>query len=99
MDQNKFVFPKWIDELPTQEQPRARVRTIVRYVALLSDPEASIYNLSERLGFSRNTLNSCINQGRYDNGLPVPVIRNIESLIGAGVIERADMNPFVYGEQ
>ncbi|AEY69587.1 Cro [Burkholderia phage vB_BceS_AH2] len=97
MSETNFAFPEWVNRMPQEEQPRARMRCILRYVAWLTTPEGSVDALSEAIGRARKTLNSAVGNGRYDEGLPVEVILSIEKLIGPGVIPRAVMNPKVYG--
>jgi len=98
MQPSTFSFPAWIDRLPAKEQPRARVRFILKLVAVLATSEGSVTALSRRIGLHRNSLNSMIASGAIDGGLPVNVIKAIEQTIGVGVIPRCVMNPEIYGE-
>jgi hypothetical protein len=97
MSEANFQFPEWMNRIPASDQARARMRYVLRYAACLATAEGSVDALSEAIGRHRKTLNSAVSQGRYDEGLPVDVILDIEKLLGHGVIPRDVMNPKVYG--
>lgn len=91
------AMPGWVDA--TEEQPaRARARFLLRLAACLATPDGSMRSLSDKLGYHRNTLGAMLASGSLDNGLPVPMIKSIEQLIGIGVIPRQLMNPEVYDQ-
>lgn len=96
MDRWTMQFPTWIDRLPAKERQRERMKFVLRVAAVLATPEGSITALSKRIGMHRNSLNAMLSQGTLDNGLPVNVVKAIESVIGVGVIPREVMNPAVY---
>ena len=93
------AFPAWIESLPAEQQPRERMRFILRYAAVLGTPKGSISALSEAIGYAATSLPNAVTGGVYDNGLPVTVIKGIEELVGAGAIPREMMNPRIYGEE
>jgi DNA-binding transcriptional regulator YdaS (Cro superfamily) len=99
MGSTNFAFPTWIERLPARQQGRARIKFVLKFAAVMATSEGSITALSKRIGLHRNSLNSMIAQGQIDNGLPVNVIKAIESAIGVGVIPRAVMNPGTYDTQ
>lgn len=91
-------YPAWMNRVREANQPRERMRFLLKYAALMGTPEASISALSEALGMHVYSLGASLSQGRYDKGLPVSLILKIEDLIGFDVIPRDMMNPKAYGQ-
>lgn len=99
MERINITFPAWIDRLPKNDQPRARMRFILKLAAVLGTREGSVPVLSKRIGMHKNSLNAMLVKGSLDSGIPVNMIKAIEQVIGVGVIPRSMMNPDVYGDQ
>ena len=91
-------FPTWIESLPKKEQPRNRMKFVLRIAACLATPEGTITSLSKRIGLHQNTLSAMLTAGSLDDGLPVNILKAIETAIGVGAIPREILNPSVYGQ-
>ena len=91
-------FPAWIESLPKKEQARSRMKFVLRIAACLATPEGTITSLSKRIGLHPSTLSNMVTAGSLDDGLPVNIIKALETAIGVGVIPREILNPSVYGQ-
>ena len=90
--ESEFKFPDWLDQLPKDEQPRARAKYIVRYAALVATPEGTIDALSLAMGYGAKTVQTALGAGRYDEQFPISFITRVEGVIGYGKIPRRFMN-------
>jgi len=99
MSDGKFGFPAWFDALPDEEKPRARAKFIVRCAALIATQEGTVDSLSLAMGYGRNTVQSALGAGRYDDNFPVNFVMRLEDVIGRDTIPREILNKKIFDRQ
>lgn len=91
-------FPNWVLEHKGSDLGRAKARYLLNTIAAYATQSGSVAALAELLGYNRTSISAMLVSGALDNGLPVPMIKRIEELLGDKVvIPRSIMNEFIYG--
>jgi hypothetical protein len=81
-------MPSWLEDLPEDERDAAKARFLVRLCALYDNPASSIGNLSEALGYQRNSLITITKGGISPN-----VALALERRLGREIAPREVLNP------
>lgn len=84
-----MLMPAWLDEMPEgEEREAARARFLVRFCAIYANPAGSVGNLSEAIGYQRNSLVTVTK-----NGISPSVAIALEKLLGREIAPRELLNP------
>lgn len=83
------AFPKYIDDLPEDQQAQARCRFLVRLAALYYSPEGKLNKLSKALDLHENTLATT-------DSITAEMAVKLESLLGRDLFPRELFRPDLF---
>ncbi len=86
-------MPAWFEALPPEEQEKERKKFLLKIAALYASREGTVRELSNRLGYSSNTLGQFSSSGKPLGAL---LCIEIEKACGPSYLPRTILNPHLF---